>query len=404
MLLDPLTIFFVGMMYYGFMIPAFMLFSGNYYIDFLGSEISLSNTEFDQLSYALGSGYIAFIFGYRLITSRNFIDEALARAQDLQRQENDKAEAVLKFTVILSIILCIVLFSREILSVLSSYSNKIETRYEESAFSFFYNFTITVSAGFMVFCVIKYNNPLRNALIFSIFMFVWSFLTFSKEPMVFGGLILLAGASRALPNRQNLIFITALFAMVLALIFLIPAFSFYRATGVVNFVDVRLYPVSFVFSDANGPFSTIVLAVKQGNSIELNSLFESFALWVPRAIWLERPLDAAETFARAVMADWRPGYGLGFSPFAEGVLRFGWLSPILLFIAGVTVSALQRLTVSLAMPSLVPSFLLINQGYILFAFHRGAFSAVITAIFQFWLPFLIVTSSLNALLKWRSKN
>lgn len=234
-------------------------------------------------------------------------------------------------------------------------------------------------------------------------MFIWSFLTFSKEPMVFGGLILLAGANRAFPNQQNSILIATLFAMALALTFLIPAFSFYRATGVVTFVDVRLYPVSFVFSDANGPFSTIVLAVKQGSSIELNSLFESFALWVPKAIWADRPLDAAETFAREMMADWRPGYGLGFSPFAEGILRFGWLSPILLFIAGITVSALQRMTVALALPSLVPSFLLINQGYILFSFHRGAFSAVIMAVFQFWLPFILATSSFNALLKWRNK-
>lgn len=401
-LLDPLTLYFIGMVYYGFMIPAFMAFTGDYYIDFQGSEISLSIAEFEELSYALGSGYAAFVVGYRLITPRHYIDDALNRARKLQNQEIYSEERVTILVASFSALICISFFSNELAAVLTSYASKIETRYDASAFSFLYNFSILSLAGLMAFRVIFRPHPLRNSLIFATLMFVWSFLTFSKEPMVLGGLILLAGASRLFPNRQNSILIAVLFVMGLVLLFLIPAFSFYRATGVVTFVDVRLYPVSFVFSDANGPFSTIVLAVKQGSSINLNSLVESFALWVPRAIWSERPLDAAETFAQAVMADWRPGYGLGFSPFAEGILRFGWLSPILLFIAGATASSLQRAIASLAMPSLVPSFLLINQGYILFTFHRGAFSGLITTTLQFWAPLLVLTFTLHKFLNWHS--
>lgn len=401
-LYDPLTLHFIGLLYYGFMIPIFITITENYYIIFLDNEISVSRDEVDSIAYALGVGYISFLLGYRMVTPRHFVGSMLERAKAARLETTDNSGTILAATVIACAIACVLFFSDQLLSVFSGYEGKIETRYEASTFALLYNFTLLVGASLMAFNIIFNRNYLRDGIIFTAFMFIWAFFTFSKEPMIFGALTIFATAVRAAPKYQTLALVGAVIVAILLLLFLIPAFSFYRATGVLSLVDLGQVSVSFLFSDANGPFSTLALAVKQGQSIQLGPLVESFFLWIPRGIWPERPLDAAEEFARAVMTGWRPGYGLGFSPFAEGVLRFGFLSPILLFIAGFTVSFMQKITTRLLSPSLVPPLLLIVQSYILFSSHRGAFSGIFTAIFQFWMPFLLVTSIIQAFLTWQS--
>jgi hypothetical protein len=110
-------------------------------------------------------------------------------------------------------------------------------------------------------------------------------------------------------------------------------------------------------------------------------------MWIPRAIWNDRPLDMSESFAREFMAGWQAGFGMGYSPVAEGYQRFGLLfGPLVLFLTGLSFALLQTGFMRVSRPGLRLALSVTISGYIAFFINRGPMSGVFTQSLQFWLP------------------
>ena len=133
-----------------------------------------------------------------------------------------------------------------------------------------------------------------------------------------------------LGSRNKTVFLVLfLTAAVIGFGIALPMYAVYRGTGELTLDFLKNGDVETFYSDPVGPFAATIYILQSHdtqlltNAVTTSPLWSSFILWIPRAIWPDRPLDMSEAFARFVFEHWQPGYGMGFSPMAEGVLRFG---------------------------------------------------------------------------------
>lgn len=400
-LLDPLTVFFIGLLYYGFFVPVSMVLYRDYQLPFLNSNLFVTDGDLMWISVILFLGFGGFVLGYRVFTPIDSVDFTYESGLRCQLHWGDTGSYVLIGMLVALIFVFGIFYRPELVSILSGYNGKIYTLYESSAFYAVYEFFLAVTTVAIVRAVLFAKNYIPYAIGGVAVFFAWSILTFSKGPMIFGALVLLSAGARFSGSTQVRTFFIALIAGIGVIILFIPSFAMYRYTGRLSFVNPSDLSLPLLFSDARGPFSVFVLAVRGDGGVELGPLWESFLLWIPRGVWMDRPLDAAEQFARAVMPGWRPGHGLGFSPFAEARIRFGVaLSPLLLFLSGLSVSGLQRLAIRTVPLTLATPLLLVVQGYLLFTFHRGTFSGIFTVMAQFWIPFLTLAGLIGLVLRF----
>jgi hypothetical protein len=96
------------------------------------------------------------------------------------------------------------------------------------------------------------------------------------------------------------------------------------------------YGISIRNLDPAGPVYSIVMYIKDSPPLELGSTYLSqLGVIIPKFIWPDRPVDLAENFAREYMANWTPGMGFGYSPYAEATLNFGpYFAPLHFLIVG----------------------------------------------------------------------
>jgi hypothetical protein len=388
-LLDPFTVFSVSVLYYGYLIPVCMLLFSDYFLPFQGSGLIVASSELNIIAVLLFLCYAGFVFGYRLILAQGWIDCLVTERDRLSEAENKGAQKFLGRLSLGLLAFFLLFFSGTLLEVLSGYENKIEARYDASAYNLVYQFLLLTVVSYSVVRVLQDRNYKAYTILTAAILLVLSFLTFSKDPMVYCAIFLLAAGARFFKANQGVILIVAVGFAILTLVFLVPMFSIYRATGALTFSDPSGVPLAFLFSDASGPFSSIVLAIRDQGLSGVAPLYESFALWIPRFVWAERPLDAAEAYAQAVMFDWRPGFGLGYSPFAEAESRFGLaFAPLLFFISGLFIAGTQRFLRRVIPAGILIGVMFVVQSYALFVSLRGPFSGQVTSMAQFWIPFL----------------
>lgn len=390
-LLDPFTVFSVAFLYYGFLIPICMVIFGDYLLPFQSSGLVVSDFDINAVAILLFGGYAMFTFGYRAIISRRWIDDLVASSLLISRLN---VKPIVRFLAMFSIALLGILvafFSDTLLSVLSGYDGKIEARYEDSGYSLVYKLLLTIFVAYLAIRALYTKRIVAFSLGVTIGLLFLALVTFSKEPMVYAAIFLLVVGARAFPDRQTPVFLTAIGVAGLVLVFVVPAFSAYRSTGTLMFNNPAGLPMAHIFSDASGPFSSIILAIRNQAAFYMGPLYESFALWIPRSIWADRPLDGAEAYARAVMLDWRPGFGLGFSPFAEAHIRYGIVfAPFLFLLAGLFMGGVQRMVAKRLPVQMALGLIFVVQSYTLFTALRGPFSGLVTAMAQFWIPFLAI--------------
>ncbi|MBN9245297.1 MAG: hypothetical protein J0I98_21180 [Mesorhizobium sp.] len=402
-LIDPLTIFFIGILYYGFFIPISMDIYGDNRLPFLDGYLYVSNDDIEKISYLLFGGYTAFVIGWRIFVPKSTTDAALNKMKIRIIESGDGGRITIICMFLVFLFICLSVFKNQLNLIFSDYQDKILSRYENPSFSLIYNLSIITLTVLFCYNILTSRRFIFHSISYVLFLMILSFLTYSKDPMVLAGILCFSTGARAFKISQIYILFAGIVGGIAFLAFFVPAFAFYRSTGQISFDWIGTLPLADLFSDARGPFSTIVLAVRGENSVQLASLLQSFILWIPRGVWPDRPLDAAEDFARLTMPNWQPGYGLGFSPFAEATLRFGLvLSPMLLFLAGISFSIFQRIVAKLLQPTILPASLLIVHGSIMFTLQRGAFSAIFSNLTQFWIPYFFLYSlfiSLSLFLK-----
>lgn len=394
LLYDPYTFFYLAFLYYGYFIPCTMYVTGNYDASFSSYSFIVTENEINSISYILISGFVALSVGYkgaerilRFFFRNTLID---IKKDDTKFIDKINLNTLLSIVCIL-LVIGIVIFHNEISLTISGYSSKIAVRYEFSMFNFYYKIAV-ISVLILISYYIFYN---QYYIIFTIigllFFSLMPFLFYSKELFIYAGIVGFVSAGRIVKKYQLLVFYAIVVFVVLFLFTVMPAFSVYRATGEFVIAPLDRVSLTFLYSDALGPFGALLATIRGDVPSEYVSLSQSMILWVPRALWPDRPFDVAEQFARFYIPDWSEGKGLGFSIFAEGVLRFGVMGgALLMLLVGAVFVGLKTVLYAPIGPRLRPVVEMCALSPVLFTLMRSPFSSIFTQMLQFGLPFVSI--------------
>lgn len=166
-----------------------------------------------------------------------------------------------------------------------------------------------------------------------------AFFSHERAPLVFNALSIAYVFFYKTKGKGWLVALSAIAAMFLLFV-ITPIFSMIRSGA---FTPEQLIPQlinGYGFSlknlDPAGPLYSIVMYIKSTPALQLGSTYISqLGVFVPKFIWPDRPIDLSEAFAREYMADWTPGMGFGYSPFAEAILNFGpYFAPLHFMVFG----------------------------------------------------------------------
>jgi hypothetical protein len=313
-------------------------------------------------------------------------------SQHKTQHELKRERKLLYAVVILLFVAMAALFPNELLAIRSDYSTKISTIYENSNFALVYHLWTMVLATSLAFNLCNTGRPLRTYLLSLGFLSALAFVTFSKGPFILGMFVSLIFAHRIGARYQLLVIFGIVVLFALSLFTIVPVFSWYRYTGEVDFTALQYAKVELLFSDGRGPLLTTAIALHYEQNTEVHSLVSSLFLWIPKFLWSTRPLDVAESFARANMPGWQPGFGFGMSPITEGIIRFGVIgSPIIMIFFAACMIFFRMLFLRSIDPKLRAPIDLVSFGYVAFMMNRSPLSGVASMVLQFWLPYLLFT-------------
>jgi hypothetical protein len=398
LLVDPYTVFFIAWLYYSYYIPVLMILSG--YYDLGDMAIYVTEKDLSSLAQLYFWSFLMFTLAYRgleqilskkILIAPQAIDGALHR-RILRKQQLGLVAGVAGVAAV-----TMILFPGEMAAVRMDYANKIYTIYNNSVFAAFQSFWVSLVGVAVAHTIMYSDRPVRIFILAVLGMCALSFTTYSKTPLIFIFFFGLIVSHRVAGKIQLPVITLFILAFMGALVTIVPSFSQYRATGLIEFVNFADMNVQQTYSDARGPLFTTLLSLNYANLSAIPPLAFSWILWIPRFIWPSRPYDVAEAFAQANMPGWQPGFGYGMSPLTEGIMRFDvFFAPAMFLFFGATVVLLRMLFLSLLNERLRPAVDIAFFGQLLFLLNRSPLSGIMTFTLQFWLPFLLILS----LLQW----
>ena len=385
---NPIHIFFIAFLYYTYFVPINMLIYQQFDLKLLDQQMWVDKGMIDNMAIIFILSYIGFSLGYRAIWSFSNHDRNRVIEDSIWNVVKMSPSALsLSVAGIASILLIFTVFLPEFILLISSYEDKIAVNYQSSIFAFLFAFFQVTLALVSCFLVMR-SRRYYLATIVGVLLFVMLALaTFSKGPFIY--ILVLSFAFLYRWSRLKIWASLGIVASaaIFALFFLVPIFASFRATGRIEFFSQDQISMATIYSDAIGPFNIIVYSLQNYLHAEAHPLWESFVLWVPRFVWEARPLDFPEAFARIVIKNWQPGFGLGFSPVAEAFSRYGYLGTLpFMALCGATLAAFQVGFARFLDPLMREPAILVVGGYVSILFMRGSFSGIFTANMQIWLP------------------
>lgn len=391
-LLDPVSVFFLAFLYYSYLAPISMLLFGIYGLDVAGQASFVTFDTINRASILFFVGYASYAAVYYQLSKRDAVAEYQLRNEPLTLLLRDNYARVLLIFVAIVITVISTYFRREMLGATESYEGKISGNYTASGYAFMINTAFTLLSlifNYLILNVRRYNLTALTGVAIFIFLAV---ATYSKVPLIYGALCVFCALHRFRRIPFWFMMIVLIFGSILMTLLFMPAFSIYRGSGEFALRIPTVDSFSLVLGEASSPFTIVHLALSGYVSVADHPLWQSFVLWIPRSIWPERPIDLAEGFAREVIANWQVGFGLGFSPFAEGYARLGLIGSAFFMgmVGGVT--ALMQSFFSRAVPKAMraPAMLTVG-GFVSVLALRNPFSGLITQSLQNWAPVIVAS-------------
>ncbi len=166
---------------------------------------------------------------------------------------------------------------------------------------------------------------------------------------------------------------------------------------------MELFEVTVTTIDPAGPMGVTVLTVKEDAPLMWGqSYVEGLSLFVPRALWPDRPLDIAESFGKRMMPNWLPGQGMGFGPVAEAYMNFGVIGSFIPFLAfgwlwGRLWRAFQLLTKPYNAPLHFDVLYRIIGFYVMIQFFRGFMVGSFKQLLMVMVPFALALAGMTLL-------
>jgi hypothetical protein len=391
-LLDPVSVFFLAFLYYSYFAPISMLLFGFYGLDVAGQLSWVTLATINRAAIVFLLGYAGYALAYYQFSKGDDVAHYPLRNESIALLLKDSYARILLIFVIIVITVLTTYFRRELADATESYEGKIAGNYNASAYAFVINAALTLLSLIFNYLILNVRRHLIATHLGVVLFLSLTILTYSKVPLIYAALCAFCELHRyrRIPFPFLMMALIA-GAIVLTLIFM-PAFSIYRGSGEFVLRMPSVDSFSLVLGEAASPFTIMHLALNGYVTVEDYPLWQSFVMWIPHAVWPDRPVDLAEGFAREVIANWQVGFGLGFSPFAEAYARLGLVgSSLFMAMVGGITAAMQSFF-SRAVPKAMraPAILTVG-GYVSVLVLRGPFSSLITQSLQNWAPVIVVS-------------
>jgi len=387
---DPFSWLFYGYFMFSFFIPLNMALTSDRIIPFLNGQAYLivSDETIDAMVLLGLFGFFGVSLGYSLV-SKNFLWNVVEL--DSAGYSEIEIEKIWRNQIILSMGVTIFFVATQAGSIalsLQGYAENVSESAENSLYGFLKYFTF-----FCISCAISFNilyraRPIRAVLTAMIIFCSASIFLFSKTYFMLAIFSVFCYLHRIKFQRIGLAGVGSVLIGLVVMYVLMPAYSIYRGTGTFELQRALESKSEMIYSDPIGPFGIFTYLYKFEAGVTIPDFLYSFILWIPRFIWPNRPLDAAEATAQSLLPNWTPGAGMAFSPLVEGYLRGGYLGCfVLLLCLGATLAGLAGAILRLY-PSIMRVPILTSiVAYIFFMCNRGAYSGVFTQILQFFMPY-----------------
>jgi hypothetical protein len=404
--LSPVSVFGVAVLIYLVAIPVEGWLMDVKYLTTSGARFAFDEPLRAGIVLLGIVGYVAFVVGYSSIVNRRRRVEQIV----LQGQSGHyRAVMIAPLAVsVIGALLLLLIYSASLLQA-GTYAGNVAATSSDSGYALLLRFTLQ-SYAIWLFChTVSRRSRFVSSLWRAAPLVAWGLYSSDKDPLIMAAL----GLSGWYMGRASVYVSRKLFAMVLTLavcgiaIFTV-IFSLYRggSLDIVQYLSRGRGLLSTM--EPVGPLRSVLTYLSgpgQDGYLLGESVLQGLVLWIPRAIWPDRPLDLSQHYAIANMSDWRPGMGLGFSLAAEGLMNGGWLGvAALFFVVGALFAAIRNWLLTDGrddgMRLLNLATLVVIGFYVCFVSMRGPFSLIVTALVQstgLWLTLAFAAYALRKL-------
>jgi hypothetical protein len=302
--------------------------------------------------------------------------------------------AIALFWAFLVIVLA-VFYHGFISNAIQSYEASYSVQYVNPLPTFMMELFALLSSVMAVYLALK-RNPLCWLASLALFAgnLTQCLMMHEKTPVVFG-LFGIGYLYFYWVRNKQLAIIGAVAGFALALFVLLPMYHIindgHKNEGIIK-QYIEYYHPTFTSIDPSGPMSTAVAIMKEDKpKLWGESFVKDLSLFVPRAIWPDRPIDISEQFAREKIPNWEPGVGLGFSPLGEAYMNFGFGFSFIEFLAfgllwGWMWRGFKNLLTYYNAPMHFDVIYRIMGSYIILLFFRGLFMGSIKKLIMCMIP------------------
>ena len=369
---SPITVFGITAFYYYLGLPLELYVRGEEIFAVYPSLFLI--TDESRLRIALCT--ILALLGFAVGHSLSGIGRVLP---ERHRQEVGKIPKSLIWLTIGSFSILFLVYGSSLFQQLSYYAAT-----ERRTGDFFFGFitkNCLVLAGLLTGTLIQRRDRKRYfALLLLAPIVLWGFYTSDKNPLLIAALSLstvwVGIKSRSV---KYLYFYCAAATLAVACL---PLFSAFRADQQVEFRSA-ITDFSVERTDARGPLMSLSVAMaNEEETIYGQSYLQGLVAWVPRAIWPDRPIDLAQTFAIDNIPNWKEGLGLGYSLLAEGYVNFGYFGVfchylVLAFVMGRIWRGIYGMCARSGNTDFWRALIVIVYFQLLVLMHRGPMSQIV---------------------------
>jgi len=326
-----------------------------------------------------------------------------------------RSDKIIFYTVIMvflvSFIICAISLFKANMIYLQNYDIGISFTYNNPVFSYAKEICVFSLAVIIYLCLYVYNR-LFFAIIITVLLLILSILVGDKD-------IVLLSLVSWIPTANNILRKIKIYksfkymSIFIVVIILVPITGYLfsnltRTNKSVNYLFLKMKKKGIYEDfDNRGPYYSLIdnltndtLEFKYGTSYVKGSV-----LWIPKAIWNNRPESLSDEYAREKISNWKPGQGLGYNLMSEAYINFGYLggfiqyfliAVIIIFSERFIYIVFQRKTVS------VYGIFYIWLIYNLIIMHRGDF-VLPSSFIRYLLPFAFMFFFLKGALLLKKK-
>lgn len=338
--ISPPTLFVTSAVIYNSLIPLELMLTGELSYS-LSGRIYVNVTQEQCLAIVAMSlvANVSFLIGYAYLYDKVWLARSTAAfgALGASLTEANPPPIAFAFVSMVGFFILSFFYGENLTLSTSSYEANYTLIYSSSVYSFFLGiaqiYAVVAAIGFF-----RAKSGIGKILgvILILLPIFWGLKASDKNPMLlsFLGIALMFIKGKSL--RHSVLYVLMVFAGMAVL----PVFSAYRAG--VSFSEMPAESFSLLPRDPKGPFVSLVSAIEGNLPVETHYL-QSLATLIPRVLWPDRPLDAANVFAGNNIVNWIGGEGLGYSLLGESYYNFGYLFFLTYLMLGALYSLLGQL-------------------------------------------------------------